>query len=331
MKRSTKLHSIIIAVVLLMGSSQMVFSKPTTNQMSKADLASSCDDLTSNRLNPDHKFNIPYVDFNKIDVPTAISTCMKAIESNPDNPRLMLNLGRAYNKQKNYKDSYYWTQKSATAEYPYAFHVMGLHYLYGEGVVKDVLEELKWYEKAANQGIAVAQYKMGQHYSKGLGVKKDQSQATIWYSKAANHGYKPAIIEVATRMLHGTPSTEDKIAGISLIYKAARSGNAEAMFKMAEMFSTGYGVNLDHFSALVWSYYAREAGIKRAEELINSEINKLHANDVVEARRRARKNECRRSTRYGLWACAQKDYDTSIAGMYDHTKPIEETLRRYFN
>ena len=91
-----------------------------------------CDVLTANKRDPQRKA-YP-VKFGDIKATDAISACRKALKNDPKNPRLMLNIGRAFNVLKIYKESYAWTKKAMELDYPYAYRVMALHYEYGEGV-----------------------------------------------------------------------------------------------------------------------------------------------------------------------------------------------------
>mgnify|MGYP000128957071 FL=1 len=110
-----------------------------------------CDVLTANKRDPKRKA-YP-VKFSDIKASKAISACRQALKAEPSNPRLMLNMGRAFNKLKVYDQSFLWTKKASEANYPFAYRVMALHYKYGEGVEKNRDEQVRFLNLAINEDI----------------------------------------------------------------------------------------------------------------------------------------------------------------------------------
>lgn len=62
---------------------------------------------------------------------------------------------------------------------------LGVCYLKGQGVQKDVDEGIKWVRKAAEQGNARAQNRLGWCYEYGRGVESNYDEANKWYKLAA--------------------------------------------------------------------------------------------------------------------------------------------------
>ncbi|MGM9869164.1 MAG: tetratricopeptide repeat protein [Sodaliphilus sp.] len=62
---------------------------------------------------------------------------------------------------------------------------LGVIYLKGEKVEKNVDKAIEWWTKAAENGSATAQYKLGVCYQFGFGVKRNHTRARYWYEKAA--------------------------------------------------------------------------------------------------------------------------------------------------
>lgn len=150
-----------------------------------------CDRLTANAHDPG--LTAKPVAFDALDARAATAACRRDLARDPDNGRLMNNLGRARNKAKDYAASLRWTTKAAEAGYPYAHHVMALHYRYGEGVAKDRAQELAWLKKAREKGVpaaslSLAQYAMqgfeGRDYDPGavreLLLEADQGRGVSW-------------------------------------------------------------------------------------------------------------------------------------------------------
>ena len=99
-------------------------------------------------------------------------------------------------KSENYLQAAELLQKAANEDFIFAHKaqkLLGICYLYGLGVEKDLPECAKWMRKAAEQGDADAQCALGLLYEKGLGVEKDPAEAARWYWKSAEQGYQPAV------------------------------------------------------------------------------------------------------------------------------------------
>ena len=69
---------------------------------------------------------------------------------------------------------------------------VGMFYVMGMGVPKNVVEGEKWLRKAANAGHDVAQRNMGFLYLQGIGVPQDSAEAVRWLRKAADQGDEEA-------------------------------------------------------------------------------------------------------------------------------------------
>lgn len=67
--------------------------------------------------------------------------------------------------------------------------ILGLMYVYGEGVPVDYREASRWYRRAAEQKSNVGQYNLGMLYLDGKGVTKDTDEAIRWLAKAADGGH----------------------------------------------------------------------------------------------------------------------------------------------
>jgi TPR repeat protein len=70
----------------------------------------------------------------------------------------------------------------------HAQSVLGLLYVFGEGVPQDYAEAARWLRRAADRGNAKAQYHLGLLYEKGRGVPRDAVQALMWLDLAAAQG-----------------------------------------------------------------------------------------------------------------------------------------------
>lgn len=138
---------------------KMFFGEPeivnsSNLRLSNSNLANLCDELAGNPNDP-HKVGEGIL-FDKINGSKAVMACKSALVKEPSNARYLLNLGRAYNKLKDYDKSYRYTKDAADLFYPYAYHALGLHYLYGEGVRKSETSERRYILKATEYKVAIA-------------------------------------------------------------------------------------------------------------------------------------------------------------------------------
>jgi hypothetical protein len=104
-------------------------------------------------------------------------------------------------------------------------HLLGLSYLYGQGVPKDEKSAAYWISKAAEQGYADAQIDLGHLYMQGEGVLLDKAEGFKWYLKAAeqivygNHNqvdYGPLILRRVTGSTI-VETGESEIPGVGLV------------------------------------------------------------------------------------------------------------------
>jgi len=168
--------------------------QPPVNQL-RVDIAEQeCDRLAAQPLDP-HKVGVG-VKWSALDAPRAIAACQSAVQQFSNSPRLQYQYGRALSKNRQYQDSDKWFRRAANQGYVAAQHALGIQYLEGEGVPKDVAIAVSWYRLAADQGYAAAQHALGRHYSKGEGVPKDAAVAVTWYRLAADQGYAQAKIDL---------------------------------------------------------------------------------------------------------------------------------------
>ena len=74
-----------------------------------------------------------------------------------------------------------WLTKSAEQEYDFAQFNLALCYLDGEGVEQDLKQAAKLFAKAAEQGHKWSQANLGICYEYGDGVRKNDKKAVEWF------------------------------------------------------------------------------------------------------------------------------------------------------
>lgn len=88
--------------------------------------------------------------------------------------------------------------KRATAGDTAAQTELGIVYLKGDVVERDVEKAVEWWTKAADAGSTIAQYKMGICHHFGFGTRRNLKKARYYYEQAAEKGYKPAKVALTT-------------------------------------------------------------------------------------------------------------------------------------
>lgn len=117
--------------------------------------------------------------------------------------------------------------------------MLGLCYLFGEGVAKDKTEAVKWFQCAAEQGDPEAIYYLSKCYHDGIGILKDEDLAVEYLQKAAELGCANAQFELGLCCYNGMDVDKDPTAGIKLFGMAAKQGHDRAHATLEELAELG--------------------------------------------------------------------------------------------
>ncbi len=101
----------------------------------------------------------------------------------------MNNLAALLIRKGNSEDSasaFSWYLSAAGLGNTYAMLNLGMHYITGKLVQKDVAEGLKWITKSAENNNYKAMSTLGEMYANGKAVNKDSAKAAYWYKKATD-------------------------------------------------------------------------------------------------------------------------------------------------
>ena len=85
-----------------------------------------------------------------------------------------------------------WYQLAAEQGFPKAQYNLALMYHNGQGVPQDYAEAIKWWRLAAEQGFANAQNNLALMYHYGVGAQQSNVMAHIWYNIASANGQSKA-------------------------------------------------------------------------------------------------------------------------------------------
>ena len=116
-----------------------------------------------------------------------------------DDPLAFYFLGLRYIDQKEYELAYKTFTRGYNAPYykHYSLTGLGLMYLQGLFVKKDINKAFECFKEATNNDCRVGMFYLATCYEKGIAIEKDLSEAFKWYEKAASKNDGPSLNKVA--------------------------------------------------------------------------------------------------------------------------------------
>jgi hypothetical protein len=129
---------------------------------------------------------------------------------------------------------------------------VGLSYLDGDGLPKDVTKAALWFRKAAEQGLSDAQYNLADAYYFGEGVPIDYVQSVLWDRKAAEQGDAGAQASLGGSYQIGQGVPQDYSQAAIWYRKAAEQGIALAQEALGLLYDDGQGVPQDYAESYFW-------------------------------------------------------------------------------
>jgi len=133
--------------------------------------------------------------------------------------------------------------RAAAGKNPRAAFMLSLMYRVGDGVSQDHAEALRLMRIAAGKGYSRAQYYLGTYYYQGIGTKVDRISAGLWFRRSAEAGFAKAQLAYAMLLLSGDGVSQNKSQAIEWLGKASRQGNGRARDVLRELL-TYHGENL---------------------------------------------------------------------------------------
>jgi|GEM_PF-6560677 len=113
---------------------------------------------------------------------------------------------------------------SAERGHPEAQYNLGVMYMNGRGVEKDLEEAARWFRKAADQGLAISQYNLGVFCFEGTGVEQSYRDAISWFRLAAAQGYALAQRNLGVMYENGYGFKKSRARARKWYMKAAENG-----------------------------------------------------------------------------------------------------------
>ena len=99
----------------------------------------------------------------------------------------MLRLAEYFNMKNEEAASAMWYQKAADMGSAEAYFQLGLYYMQGYGVEKNLTRAFKETMQAARRGNASAQFNIASFYKHGIGTQPNKEQALYWYQQSVKN------------------------------------------------------------------------------------------------------------------------------------------------
>jgi TPR repeat protein len=128
-------------------------------------------------------------------------------------------------------------------------------------------EAIKWHVRAAERGHARAQHMMGVRYVFGQGVARDREEAALWFAKAAAQGEPNSQFSLGLRCVLGDSVPQDFEMAARWFKLAADQGHSEAQRSLGRRYAAGEGVKKDLVEALKWYLVAAANGDGESKSL----------------------------------------------------------------
>lgn len=137
-------------------------------------------------------------------------------------------LGLEYGRRYQFQESNQWYLRAAEQGHARAQHMMGVRFVFGQGVERNPVEATKWFTKAAAQGEPNSQFSLGLRYVRGEGVPKDFAKASQWFKRAAEQGHAEAQRSLGRRHAAGEGVKQNRSEALKWYLVAAAHGDGES-------------------------------------------------------------------------------------------------------
>ncbi|MGE4074885.1 MAG: tetratricopeptide repeat protein [Reyranella sp.] len=157
-------------------------------------------------------------------------------------------------------------QRAADAGSPEGVHRLAL--IHAQGLAGTTRNDGRAYElflRAASAGHARAQLNLGILFLRGQGVARDLVQARAWLEKAAAGGDPLALYALGRAMDEGSDQVPaDPVRAADLFRRAAEKGHMLAALRYGLALSEGTGLKRDPVTAQRWLILAQDNGVPEA-------------------------------------------------------------------
>jgi TPR repeat protein len=197
----------------------------------------------------------------------------------PSNPEAEAWLGAVLLDRGQARDGLRAIQRAADAGAIEGYHRLALVYALGlAGQPRSEARAVELFEKAASAGHQRAQVNLGILYMRGQGVPRDLVSARAWLEKAAAGGDPQAMYTLGRALDEGTEQVPaDPVRAADLYRRAAEKGHALAGLRYGLALTEGFGVKRDIPLGQRWLVKAQENGVPEAALALGDQIARTPA------------------------------------------------------
>jgi TPR repeat protein len=213
-------------------------------QDSQSLLTRNCELLAASPFDRTRPPDIAGIAREKVDTQAALPACQQALAADPDNLRLLFEMGRISEFLKDYDKARAFYEMAVTRGHATAHYNLGTLYMRGYGgLEKNEREAARLFKLAADQLNAAGQYGLARFYADGLGgFAKDEQEAVRFYKLAADQGYADALYGLAGFYAAGRGGLAKDDREAARLYKlAADQGDALGQAVLGTYYETGRG------------------------------------------------------------------------------------------
>ena len=190
----------------------------------------------------------------------AIRSCAQDLARDPDNPRLLFQLGRALDIAERFDEALHFYEQAATKGYAAAMSNLAYMYLTERGVPRDYKRSAVYYREAALRGNDRGRVGIARAYREGWGVEQSFVHARSWLELSVANFWPNAMDNLALYYRDGLGVAPDPGKAFDLYQRAANLGQTAAMDNLGMMYARGQHVAEDQVEANRWFRKASDLG-----------------------------------------------------------------------
>jgi localization factor PodJL len=189
-------------------------------------------------------------------------------------------------------------REAAELGHPQAAYELGLAYMEGRGVAKDLELSATWINRAADLGDPGAEFLVGSSFYAGVGVDQDIPRGLMFLERAAEQGHPRAQFLLGQAYVDGIGVDANPEWAARWYGKAARGGHPQAQYAFGVMFESGLGLPKSSRRAYQWFDLAANNNYEKASVLRDALAEKLSPEELAAAKTMVARFSAKPSTGY---------------------------------
>jgi TPR repeat protein len=207
------------------------------------------------------------------DIPNdrAVQACATARELNGNIPRIVYQLGRAYDKTENPAALKLMRLAAWELEYPAAFYHLGTLHQDGLYTAKDAQKARRAFLEGASYEHYPSMYALGKMDYKSAKTDGEQKAALDLLFKSANKLYPYALDYVGTILFNGEIVGGSASSAVTYLQEASKRDQSNSSYLLHTMYRDGNGVDADSAKAQAYLKTAAKQGHAQAKKDLASQ------------------------------------------------------------